>query len=48
MRERPGAGGVTWVEYDTWRDSHTPHTMVDWEDGRVVTQRDGSVGTTKA
>ena len=48
MRERLGAGGVTQVDRDTWRDSHTPHTMVDREDGRVVTQRDGSVGTTKA
>ncbi len=48
MCERLEAGGVTRVEYDTWRDSYAPYTMVDWEDGRVVTQRDGLVGTTKA
>ncbi len=36
MRE---GDGVTRVEYDTRRDSYTPHSMVDREDGRVVTQR---------
>lgn len=48
MRERREGDGVTQVECETWRDSHKPHVMVDREDGRAVTQRDGSVGTTKA